>query len=358
MDRAFLTGGTGFVGANLARLLLAEGFAVRALARKGSDRRNLAGLPVEIVEGDLADVGVLERACRECRYAFHAAADYRLWAPDPAPMYAANVQGTINLIEAAGKAGAERIVHCSSVAAVKVKDDRPADETSEYRSADEIVSDYKKSKWLAEQAALDLAQKGLPVVVVNPATPIGPLDIKPTPTGKIVVDFLAGRMPSYVDTGLDVIHVADVAAGHLSAARRGRVGQRYILGCENLSLKALLETLADLTGLPGPWFQTPYAVAYAFGALDTARARWLGGEPIAPLDAVRMARHKMFFDSSKAIRELGLPQTPARKALADAARWFLENGYVPREAAGRALERLGAAGSSPAGAAAEAAPAR
>ncbi|MBI4346489.1 MAG: NAD-dependent epimerase/dehydratase family protein [Elusimicrobia bacterium] len=340
MDKVFLTGGTGFVGANLARLLLAEGFHVRALARRGSDRRNLAGLNAEIAEGDLGDSAVLESACRGCRYVFHVAADYRIWAPDPRTMYAANVQGTVNVIEAAGKAGVERVVHCSSVAAVKVRDDAPADERSEYRSADEIVSDYKKSKWLAEQAALELAQKGLPVVVVNPAAPIGPLDIKPTPTGKIVVDFLAGRMPSYVDTGLNVVHVADVAAGHLAAARRGRLGERYILGSENLSLKALLDLLADLTGLPAPRFKTPYAVAYAFGALDTARARLTGGEPMAPLDAVRMARHKMFFDSTKAVRELGLPQTPARQALADAARWFLENRYVPEATAQAALARL------------------
>lgn len=336
MDSVFLTGGTGFVGANLARLLVEKGYKVRALARKGSDRRNLAGLAVEIVEGDLADEALLERACRGCRYAFHVAADYRIWAPEPARMYAANVQGTVNVIEAAGKAGVERIVHCSSVAAVKVRDDGPADEGSEYGSKDEIVSDYKKSKWLAEQAALELAQKGLPVVVVNPAAPIGPLDIKPTPTGKIVVDFLSGRMPSYVDTGLNVVHVADVAAGHLAAAERGRVGERYILGCENLSLKELLDTLAELTGVAAPRFKTPYAVAFAFGALDTARARLLGGEPMAPLDAVRMARHKMFFDSKKAVRELGLPQTPARRALADAARWFLANGYV-RDGAERLL---------------------
>lgn len=340
MDRVFLTGGTGFVGANLARLLLKEGFAVRALARRGSDRRNLEGLAVELVEGDLSDPAVLTKACLGARYVFHVAADYRIWAPEPSAMYAANVQGTVNVIEAAGKAGAERIIFCSSVAAVKVRDDAPATESSEYRSADEIVSDYKKSKWLAEQAALELAQDGLPVVVVNPAAPIGPLDIKPTPTGKIVVDFLAGRMPSYVDTGLNVVHVADVAAGHLAAARRGKVGERYILGSENLTLKAFLDTLADLTGLPAPKFKIPYAVAYAFGALDTARALLLGGQPIAPLDAVRMAKHKMFFDSSKAVRELGLAQTSARRALADAARWFLENGYVPERTASRALARL------------------
>ena len=328
--QAFLTGGTGFVGANLARLLLGEGFNVRALARPGSDRRNLKGLDLELIEGDLADAALLKNACRGCRYVFHVAADYRLWAPDPSLLYVANVLGTTNIITAAAEAGAERIIHCSSVAAIKPRDGWVADEKSEYRDASEIVSDYKKSKWLGEQAALELARKGAPVVVVNPSTPIGPLDIKPTPTGRIVVDFLNGRMPSYVDTGLNIIHVADAAMGHLLAARKGRVGERYILGCENRTLKELLDTLADLTGLAAPRFKTPYAVAYAFGALDTARARIFGGEPIAPLDAVRMARHKMFYNPGKAVRELGLPQTPARRALADAVRWFQANGYVKR----------------------------
>ncbi|MBI4422610.1 MAG: NAD-dependent epimerase/dehydratase family protein [Elusimicrobia bacterium] len=343
MDKAFLTGGTGFVGANLARLLVREGFEVRALARAGSDRRNLRGLPVDILEGDLQDGAALEAGCRGCRYVFHVAADYRLWVRDPEPMYAANVLGTAKALEAAGKAGAERIVHCSSVAAVKLREDIPADESSQYASTGEIVSHYKKSKWLSERKALELAARGLPVVIVNPAAPIGPWDAKPTPTGRLVVDFLNGRMPSYVDTGLNVVHAADVAAGHLLAARKGRVGERYILGCENLTLKRYLDLLAELTGLRAPRFETPYALALAFGALDTARARLLGGEPLAPLDAVRMARHKMYFDSSKAVRELGLPQTPARRALADAARWFAENGYVKdRRTARQVLDRLGA----------------
>jgi dihydroflavonol-4-reductase len=322
-ETVFLTGATGFVGANLARLLLGKGYRVRALARKGGDRRNLEGLDLDVVEGDLLDRKALADGCRGARYAFHVAADYRIWAPDPASMYAANVDGTRNVVEAAWQAGAERIVHCSSVAAIRPPHGRePVDETSEYASVDEIVSDYKKSKFLSELAALELAKKGAPVVVVNPAAPIGPYDVKPTPTGKIVVDFLAGRMPSYIDTGLNVVHVKDVALGHLLAAQKGRVGERYILGGENMTLKQLLDTLAALTGRPGPRFKTPYSVAYLFGALDTARARAFGGEPMAPLDAVKMAKYYMWFDSSKARRELGYPVSDARQALADAAGYF------------------------------------
>lgn len=332
-ETVFLTGGTGFVGANLARLLVERGYKVRCLARKGSDRRNLDGLPVEIVEGGLLDASALEAGCRGAKYVFHLAADYRIWAPDPTEMYRSNVDGTALIIELAAKAGVERIVACSSVAAVKPPHGlTPADETSHYGSVDEVVSAYKKSKYLGELRALELAKKGAPVVVVNPAAPIGPWDIKPTPTGKIVVDFLNGRIPSYIDTGLNVVHVADVALGHLLAAEKGRVGQRYILGGENVTLKQLLDTLAEVTGLPGPKFKTPYAVAYAFGALDTARARLFGGTPLAPLEAVKMARHYMWFSSAKAQKELGYSFRPAKDALREAAEWFTAHGYSKREA--------------------------
>jgi dihydroflavonol-4-reductase len=244
-------------------------------------------------------------------------------------MYEANVDGTVNVLQAAGGAGSSKIVYCSSVAAVRPPgaDNVAVDESSEYVGTDEIVSHYKKSKYLGEKAALDLAKKGLPVVVVNPAAPIGPFDVKPTPTGKIVVDFLNGRIPSYIDTGMNIVDVRDVAMGHWLAAEKGRVGERYILGGENMTLKAVLDALADATGLPGPSFKTPYAVAYLFGALDTARARVTGGEPLAPLDAVKMAKHYMWFDSSKAQRELGYAFAPAKKALADAAEWFIAHGY-------------------------------
>ena len=329
MDTAFLTGGTGFVGANLARLLLEKGLKVKALARKGSNRKNLEGLSVEIVEGDLLDTKSLSAGCAGARYAFHVAADYRIWVPDPSAMIAANVQGTVNVIEAAAAAGVERIVCCSSVAAVKPpRDHVPADESSCYAGPAEIPGVYKQSKFLAERAALELARQGKPVIVVNPAAPIGPYDIKPTPTGAFIVDFLNGRMPSYIDTGLNVVHVRDVAMGHWLAAQKGRIGERYILGSENLTFKQILDILSGLSGRPAPRFKTPYAVAYGFAAVDTAIARLLGRAPRAPLDAVRMAGHFMWYDSGKAARELGYAPWPARHALADATAWFNANGYV------------------------------
>ena len=335
MDSAFLTGGTGFVGASLARLLLKQGLKVKALARKGSDRRNLDGLSVEIVEGGLTDKAAIEAGVKGCRYAFHVAADYRIWIPNPDDMYAANVAGTETILRAAAKAGAERIVHCSSVAAVKVPDDHePVDETSEYASLDVIVGHYKKSKFLADVLARKLAKdEGLPVVVVNPAAPIGPYDIKPTPTGKMVVDFLNGRIPSYIDTGLNIVHVEDVALGHWLAAQKGRIGERYILGGENLTLKQVLDMLAEVTGLPGPKFKTLYAIAYAFGAVDTAIATLRGTVPLAPLDAIKMAKHYMWFSSEKAKKCLGFSPRPARQALKDAADWYRANGYARSTAA-------------------------
>jgi dihydroflavonol-4-reductase len=317
-ELAFVTGGTGFVGANLVRFLLSKGLRPRALVREGADLSNLRGLDVELIRGSLSDAKVLERGCTGAAYAFHVAADYRIWAPDPKPMYEANVQGTINFIEAAKAAGVKKIVCCSSVAAIKPPEGTtPADETSEYSSVDEIVSDYKKSKYLGEIEAL---KRG--AIVVNPAAPIGPYDIKPTPTGRVVLDFLQGRIPSYIDTGLNVVHVEDVAQGHWLAALKGRPGERYILGSENLTLKQILDLLSDATGLPAPRFKTPYALAYAFGAVDTALARLGGWEPRAPLEAVKMARHYMWYSSDKARRELGYAPRPARLALADAAQYF------------------------------------
>ena len=329
MDSAFLTGGTGFVGASLARLLLQKGLKVKALARRGNDRSNLAGLSVEIVEGGLLDKDAIENGVKGCRYVFHVAADYRIWIPNPAEMYAANVEGTENVLRIAAKAGAERIVHCSSVAAVKVPHDKtPVDETSEYGSLDEIVGHYKKSKFQADVLARRLGKEGLPVVTVNPAAPIGAYDIKPTPTGKMVVDFLNGRIPSYIDTGLNIVHVEDVAMGHWLAATKGRTGERYILGGENLTLKQVLDLLAEVSGLPGPKFKTPYAVAYAFGAIDTAIAVMRGTTPMAPLDAIKMARHYMWFSSEKAKAELGFAPRAAKLALKDAVEWYIANGYA------------------------------
>lgn len=331
MDSAFLTGGTGFVGASLARLLLKQGLKVKALARKGSDRQNLDGLDVEIVEGGLLDKSAIEAGVKGCRYAFHVAADYRIWIPNPDDMYAVNVAGTESVLRSAAKAGAEKIVHCSSVAAVKVPDDHtPVDETNEYPSLDVIVGHYKKSKFLADVLARKLGkEEGLPVVTVNPAAPIGPMDIKPTPTGKMVVDFLNGRIPSYIDTGLNIVHVEDVAMGHWLAAQKGRIGERYILGGENLTLKQVLDLLAEVSGLPGPKFKTPYAIAYAFGAVDTAIAVMRGTTPMAPLDAIKMAKHYMWFSSEKAKKELGFSPRPAKAALKDAVDWYLAHGYAP-----------------------------
>ena len=335
MDSAFLTGGTGFVGASLARLLLKQGLKVKALARKGGDRQNLNGLDVEIVEGALTDKAAIENGVKGCRYVFHVAADYRIWIPNPDDMYKANVEGTETVLRAAAKAGADKIVHCSSVAAVKLPDDKiPVDETSEYGGVDEIIGHYKKSKYLADVLARRLAKdEGLPVITVNPAAPIGPYDIKPTPTGRIVVDFLNGRIPSYIDTGLNLVHVEDVALGHWLAATKGRVGERYILGGDNLTLKQVLDLLADVSGQPGPKFKTPYAVAYAFGAVDTAIARVRGVEPFAPLDAIKMAKHYMWFSSAKAKDELGYAPRSAKSALKDAVDWYRANGYAKTPAA-------------------------
>ncbi len=330
-DLAFVTGGTGFVGANLVRLLIERGFRVRCLVRPESDRSNLKSLPVEYIEGDLLKKDALKRGCADTRYVFHLAADYRIWVPNPETMYQTNVDGTINVLRAAAESGAQRIVYCSSVAAIKPPSGSGVStEEDIYNDDSSIVGVYKKSKWRAERAALSLAEKGLPIVIVNPAAPVGPRDIKPTPTGKIIVDFLNGQMPSYIDTGLNVVDVRDVALGHLLAAQRGVIGERYILGGENLSLKEILDALAHLTGLRAPRFKTPYAVAWVVGAMDSLRLSVLGGTPIAPLDAVRMARYRMFYDASKARREIGFSSRPAREAFAAAINWFCSNGYAPR----------------------------
>lgn len=295
---------------------------VRALARPGSERANLEGLDVEVVLGDLTRPESYARALNGCRWAFHAAADYRLWIPDPDAMYRANVDGSVALVEAAVKAGVERVVYTSSVATLKPGAGTPGTEQDFYPSEDGIIGHYKRSKWRAEEALLGLARAGAPVVVVNPAAPIGPRDIKPTPTGKIVLDFLEGRIPAYLDTGLNVVHVDDCAQGHLLALKKGRVGERYILGGDDLTFKRILDLLAAITGRPAPSLKLPHGVALAAAALETAAARALGFTPRAPYDAVRMAKYKMFFSSAKAERELGYTHRPAREALADAVAYF------------------------------------
>lgn len=349
MDKAFLTGAAGFVGSNVARVLLEKGLSVTALVRKGSPRKNLDGLSIDWAEGDLLDPKSIKAAIKGARYVFHVAADYRLWLPNQDAvdaMYASNIDGTRNVLEAAKEAGAEKIVHCSSVAAIKTVYFGAATEQSVYHNTDEIISHYKKSKWLSERLALNLAKRGWPIVVVNPAAPIGPYDIKPTPTGKIVVDFLNGKIPAYLDTGLNVVHVRDVAMGHYLAAVKGRLGERYILGNENLTFKRIMDILAEATGLAAPRIRTPYTLALAFAYGESAYARLTGSEPRAPIDAVKMARRRMYYDSSKAVRELGLPQTPAKKALIEAARWFAENGYVHERRRDEVLGRLPSAGAA------------
>ena len=327
---ALVTGGTGFVGANLARELAGAGASVRVLARPGGDRRALDGVKVEIVEGDLLAPASLARACAGVDTVYHVAADYRLWTPDPAALHRVNVGGTRAMLEAAGSAGARRVVYTSTVGALGIpKDGTPGTEATPVSLAD-MVGAYKASKFLAQEVALELARRGLPVVVVNPSAPIGPWDIKPTPTGQMIVDFMAGRMFATLDTGLNLVHVRDVAQGHIRAAERGRVGETYILGATrgNLSLTEIGRLLSELTGRRPPRVRVPYALAWCGAACMETVARLTGGAPRVPLTAVRMARKRMYFDPAKAIRELGLPQTDVRVALREAVEWFAAHGYA------------------------------
>ena len=336
MRRSLVTGGTGFVGANLVRELLADGDRVRVLARPGGDRRALDGCEVEIVEGDLLDADSVRRAVAGMERVYHVAADYRLWCPDPAALFRANVDGTRHVLGAARAAGAARIVYTSTVGALGIpKDGRPGDETTPVSLAD-MVGPYKASKFVAEEVAREFAARGAPVVIVNPSAPVGPWDVKPTPTGQMIVDFLRGKMVASLDTGLNIAHVRDVARGHILAAERGRVGERYVLGHANLSLLEIFRALARLTGLPAPRFRVPYALAWLAAAGMEGVARLTGGAPAVPLTAVRMARKRMFFSADKAVRELGLPQTPAEQALGDAVEWFLAHGYAAPPRARRA----------------------
>lgn len=323
-----VTGATGFVGAAVARALVNSGQAVRVLARPGSDRRNLEGLPVEIAEGALDEPKSLAAAVKDCRYLFHVAADYRLWVPDPEAMFRVNVEGTRQLMLAALAAGVERIVYTSSVAVLGIVKDGIADEETASR-AEDMIGPYKLSKFQAELAVRELIESaGLPAVVVNPSTPIGPGDVKPTPTGRLIVEAARGRMPAFVDTGLNVAHVDDVALGHLLAARAGEIGRRYILGGENLDLADILGEVARVTGRRPPAFKVPHAAVLPLAAGAEALARLTRRAPFATVDAVRMARKKMFFSSARATTELGYAPRPARQAIGDAVAWFKANGYL------------------------------
>ena len=334
--KCFVTGGSGFIGSNLVHELISGAHHVKVLLRPGSDPRTLRGVDFETVEGDVGNRAQLEAAMRGCDWCFHVAASYQLWLRDYAPMYAANVEGTRNVLEAAAAAGCSRIVYTSTVGCIGLPGEidgrfSPTDETAPV-SAGQMSNHYKLSKWRAEEIARDLAAKGLPVIIVNPTAPVGPRDAKPTPTGKVIVDFLNRQMPAYLDTGLNWVHVRDVAIGHILAAEKGRLGERYILGNAegNWTMKQTLEVLQELTGLAAPKLQIPYFVALAAAHVDETIARVTGKPPRAPLAGVRMAKYKMWFSPAKAIRELGLPQTPPRQALSDAVEWFRTNGYVTK----------------------------
>lgn len=332
--RALVTGATGFIGGNVVRALLRHGYRVRALVRDGRGSEALAALGVELAVGDLCDEMSLTAAVTGCEAVLHVGALYTLWAPRPELVYRINVRGTRSLLEAAGRAGVERVVFTSSESTLEVPDGGLG---SEAAAADfnAVPGAYKRSKFLSEQVALDMARGGLPVVVVNPTTPVGVGDVKPTPTGHIVLDFLNGRMPAYVDTGLNVVDVEDVAEGHVLALERGGVGERYVLGNENMTLRALLERLAALTGLRPPRVRLPHWLALALAHVSEATARGLGtGPPRVPLDGVRASGHYRYFDCSKAVRELGMPQTPLDEALLKAVSWFTDNGYVRRRLPG------------------------
>jgi dihydroflavonol-4-reductase len=337
--KTLVTGATGFLGSHVARALVGRGENVRVLVRPSSDLRALEGLDAERFTGDLRDRDSLGRALEGVSRVFHVAADYRLWARDPREIHESNVTGTQNLLHAAKRAGVEKLVYTSTVATVAVPREGVLPNEATQSSADEMIGHYKRSKFEAEQCALRAAEAGQAVVIVNPTTPVGPGDWKPTPTGKIIVDFLNGRMPGYVDTGLNFVPVEDCARGHLLAAERGRAGERYILGGRNLTLKQMLDMLSLASGRPAPRWKFPYALAYAAGCVDTGVSRLLGREPQIPLEGVRMARHKMFVDSSKAERDLGFAPGPIEEAFGRAVTWYESNGYF---SAGRAPAVAGA----------------
>jgi dihydroflavonol-4-reductase len=339
--RAFVTGATGFLGSHVARVLAEQGAELRLLVRPTSNLKNLEGLlspgtipgtssviQAETATGDLRDPASLEKAMAGCEIVFHVAADYRLWVRDPNEMYKSNVEGTRAILEAARKNGVRRVVYTSSVATIGFTvDGSPADEDSPV-SLDDMIGHYKRSKFMAEQIALEAGRGGMQVVTVNPTTPVGEQDVKPTPTGRIVVDFLKRKFPAYVDTGLNLVDVRECARGHVLALEKGRSGERYILGGENLTLKQILDMLGRITGLPSPKVKLPYAFAFAAGVFGEMTGRMLHGEPRATVDTVRMGKKKMFASSYKAERELGWKIVPVEAALRRAVEWFRGNGYA------------------------------
>jgi len=322
-----VTGAAGFLGSHVARQLVARGEAVRVLVRASSSNRAISDLSLEYVTGDLRDAASLERAMEGVKRVYHVAADYRLWARKSKDIYDSNVGGTKNLLAAAKRAGVEQLIYTSTVATIAV--DRP-ELPNEFTDAklEEMVGHYKRSKWMAEREVLQAAKEGLPVIIAMPTTPVGPWDWKPTPTGKIILDFLNGKMPGYVETGLNFVGVEECAAGHLLAAEHGKVGERYLLGAENLTLKGLLDLLAKITGLRAPTMKIPHGVALGVAYVDTVFSRLVGKEPQIPVEGVRIAKHKMLVDASRAQRELGFQPGPVASALERAVRWYRANGYV------------------------------
>jgi dihydroflavonol-4-reductase len=326
--RALVTGATGFVGAAVARALDGAGWQVRVLARRGSNRSNIQRLAVEVVEGDLADVASLELALEGCEGLFHVAADYRLGARDPTQLYRTNVEGTDNVLNAARTVGVARIVYTSSVATIGIPPNGSPGEEGTPVALSNMIGHYKRSKYLAEEVARGAARRGMSVVIVNPSTPVGAGDIKPTPTGQLVLDAAAGRMPAYVDTGLNIVHVDDVAAGHLLAYERGRAGERYILGGEDMTLQTILAQIARLTGRKPPRIRLPYAAVLPVAYLAEAFAKVSGRSGRLTLEGLRMSRKRMYFSSDKATRELGYHWRPPLEAFEDAVRWFRERGLL------------------------------
>ncbi|HKE09281.1 MAG TPA: hopanoid-associated sugar epimerase [Candidatus Acidoferrum sp.] len=322
-----VTGAAGFLGSHVTRQLVARGEEVRVLMRPSSSNRAISDLPLEYVTGDLRDPASLERAMKGVRRVFHVAADYRLWARKSKEIYDSNVGGTKNLLAAAKRAGVEQLVYTSTVATIAV--DRPElpNESTDAK-LEEMVGHYKRSKWMAEREALQAAKDGLPVIVAMPTTPVGPWDWKPTPTGKIILDFLNGKMPGYVETGLNFVGVEECAAGHLLASEKGKAGERYLLGAENLTLKELLDTLSKITGLAAPSMKIPHGLALGVAYIETGFSRLLGKEPQIPVEGVKIAQHKMFVDVSRAQRELGFQPGSVTAALERAVKWYRANGYV------------------------------
>ena len=327
--RALVTGATGFVGGNVVEALIAQGVEVRVLRRKGSNGLNLDGLDVETVWGDLRESDSVRKAVKACRVVYHVGASYTFWTPNPNDIYATNVDGTVNILRAGEKEGVEKVVYTSTVATVgPPKPGHVSDENSSVNLG-QLSGHYKKSKYLAEQEALLYYKRGLPVVIVNPSAPVGRGDVKPTPTGKMILDFLRRRMPAYIDTGLNIVDVEDVAKGHLLAYREGVPGERYILGCRNMSLQEIFETLSKITGFPAPKIRLPYWLPLVIASIDEFfEGRVLKQHPQIALDSVRAGRKPMYISSARAVKKLGFPQTPPEEALEKAVRWFRDKGYV------------------------------